>query len=241
MRPLPGQLPLLPEFAAVPRILCTVVPGLFPLHDGPVHTLISGEAPGPLGADKSGVPFTGDAAGEPLFRALLLAGCARFPGGVTSLDDVEWDGVALKAAGFLPEVIGVAVTNAFPSCPTDDGEKFRAPKRNATELRSPANLERLAREVAEARRRGLRQVLTMGKVARWVFESVLELPAQGIPVIVLPHPSAQGLLQMAPDRGKGARMADLRQEWITRVVAALTPFAASTEAAAGSPRLPPGG
>ena len=32
----------------------------------------------------------------------------------------------------------------------------------------------------------------------------------------LPHPSAQGLLSMAPDRGKGARMQELQEAWMER-------------------------
>jgi len=52
------------------RILGTPVPMLMPL-DGPVHVLLVGEAPGPRGADKSGVPFLGDAAGKVLYDVLV--------------------------------------------------------------------------------------------------------------------------------------------------------------------------
>ena len=41
------------------RILSSPVPMLLP-YEGPVHVLIMGEAPGPRGADKSGVPFLGE-------------------------------------------------------------------------------------------------------------------------------------------------------------------------------------
>ena len=219
-RTLPGQLALLPDFESPSRIRGTVVPALFPPASGAVHTLIAGEAPGPIGADKSGVPFTGDAAGLLLFRALVATECATFPDGF-ALDALEWNGEALARTQCLPTIRGVAITNAFASCPTDNGQTFRAPKRNDTELRSPANLARLAAEVAEARARGLRQVIALGKVAGWMFSEILALPADGIPVIVLPHPSAQGLLQMAPDRGKGAKMPALRALWVDGLIAHL--------------------
>ena len=47
-----------PKRSASPkgRILGTPVPALFPAK-GPVGALIYGEAPGPNGADKSGIPF----------------------------------------------------------------------------------------------------------------------------------------------------------------------------------------
>jgi hypothetical protein len=37
----------------------------------------------------------------------------------------------------------------------------------------------------------------------------------------MPHPSAQGLLSMAPHRGRGARMADLQALWRHRCAEAL--------------------
>ena len=50
------------------RILGTRVPARFPTK-GPVSVLIFGEAPGPNGADKSGIPFFGDLPlVGPLFR-----------------------------------------------------------------------------------------------------------------------------------------------------------------------------
>ena len=46
-----------------------VSPPFFPTA-GSVSALIYGEAPGPNGADKSGIPFFGDRAGRPLYEAL---------------------------------------------------------------------------------------------------------------------------------------------------------------------------
>ena len=45
------------------RILQTLVLPLFPVT-GPVKVMLFGEAPGPLGADQSGVPFWGDRSGK---------------------------------------------------------------------------------------------------------------------------------------------------------------------------------
>ena len=52
------------------RIVGEPVPPCFP-EAGHVRVLCIGEAPGPRGADKSGVPFFGDRAGAPLYRALV--------------------------------------------------------------------------------------------------------------------------------------------------------------------------
>jgi len=38
-------------------------------------------------------------------------------------------------------------------------------------------------------------------------------------VHALPHPSAHGLLTSAPNRGKGARMADLEAAWVRNLTA----------------------
>jgi uracil-DNA glycosylase len=185
------------------------VPAFFP-DDAPVYSLIFGEAPGPRGADRSGIPFWGDGAGLPLYRALVRAGCATVPESAWQ----PWDGERFVKAGLRPVLTGVALSNAFPSCPTNDGRKFRAPSR--AELQAPENLERLAGELSRARARGARQVVTLGRCAR---DTLAPLAVEaGLHLCALPHPSAQGLLSDAPNRGKGARLADLQTAWEERLV-----------------------
>ena len=188
------------------------VPAFFP-SDGPVHSLIFGEAPGPRGADRSGIPFWGDGAGLPLYRALVRAGCASVSEGAWR----PWDGARFVAEGLRPVLNGVALSNAFPSCPTNDGRKFRAPSR--AELQAPENLQRLTEELARARARGARQVVTLGRCARDTLAPLAE--GAGLYMFALPHPSAQGLLSDAPERGKGARLADLQAAWEERLVRGL--------------------
>ena len=188
------------------------VPAFFP-EAAPVHSLIFGEAPGPRGADRSGIPFWGDAAGLPLYRALVRAGRATVPEAAWR----PWDGDRFVAAGLRPVLHGVALSNAFPCCPTNDGRKFRAPTR--AELLSPDNLRRLGEELFHARTRGAHQVVTLGRCARDTLAPLAEKAA--LRLFALPHPSAQGLLSDAPDRGKGARLADLQAAWEERLVKGL--------------------
>ena len=178
----------------------------------PIRAILIGEAPGPRGADQSGIPFFGDRAGRPLYAALAAAGLVTFVGDPTG---VPWDGRSLISAGVRPIVTQVLLTNAYDRCPTDDGERFRAPTR--TERESPANLARLARDIDTAARRGADRICCLGKVAA----SVVQLLAQPLVVHALPHPSAQGLLNSAPSRGKGARLADLEAVWVSRLAALL--------------------
>jgi len=177
-----------------------------------IRAVLVGEAPGPRGADQSGIPFFGDRAGRPLFAALAAAGAVTFVGAPAG---VPWDGRALISAGVQPIVTHVLLTNAYDRCPTDDGEHFRAPTR--AERESPANLARLRHDIDIAMRRGADRICCLGKVAASVVE-LLQLP---LVVHALPHPSAQGLLNSAPDRGKGARMADLEAAWIAHLAALL--------------------
>lgn len=195
------------------RIRGIAVPAFFP-ESGPLHSVVYGEAPGPRGADKSGLPFWGDGAGVPLYRALCKAGCAVVPDGAWG----RWDGARFAAEGLRPMLTGVALSNAFPACPTNDGLKFRAPTR--TELRSESNVARLRSELQEAVRRGASQVVTLGKCAA----GALALPADeaGLSLVTLVHPSAQGLLSEAPDRGRGQRLADLQEGWIERLASLLS-------------------
>lgn len=191
------------------RIIGARVPPLLPLS-GNVHVLIVGEAPGPRGADKSGVPFFGDAAGKHLYLALRNLCAITLP---ESVDDVKWDGTLLRSAGFNPVANGVSLTNAFDRCPTDDGHKFRAPARD--ELEGDLNTARLRREIDALLGRGLTGVVALGKVATRTMQHVVaKFYGDTIPVHGLPHPSAQGLLSMAPNRGRGARMSDLQLAWM---------------------------
>ena len=193
------------------RILGTPVPMLMPL-DGPVHVLLIGEAPGPRGADKSGVPFLGDAAGKVLYDVLVRLGAMTLP---PEIDSMEWDGSLFVANSIVPIAQGVALGNAYDRCPTDDGATFRAPMRS--ELEGTANLARLTRDITMLRARGLKGIVTLGRVATRTIDTLFKrTPMPDMARRALPHPSAQGLLSMAPDRGKGAKMADLQEAWMVR-------------------------
>jgi hypothetical protein len=192
------------------RILGTQVPALFPAS-GPVRLFLMGEAPGPRGADQSGLPFWGDRAGVQVYRALVKAGLAEVPEAAWE----DWDGARFKALGIAPHLKGAVLGNAFPSCPTKDGQTFRAP--TDKELKDPANLARLGKELgrAAARCHGTLRVIGMGRRAQWILERLEGLPP--VEVHVLPHPSAQGLLQAAPDKGRGMRLAELQAAWEHRL------------------------
>jgi uracil-DNA glycosylase len=210
--------------SSAPRIVGGAVPARFP-EQGDVRVLCVGEAPGPRGADKSGVPFFGDRAGAPLYRALEAAGACVLPPGTWAL---PWDGAVFAREVLTPTLRGVALGNAYDRCPTDDGRRFRAPSR--AELESPENVARLSADFDRAQARGLRVIVALGRVASRVCASVLgasvldasvlheargATPARwpGVQLVTVPHPSAQGLLSAAPDRGRGARLADLAQAW----------------------------
>lgn len=195
------------------RISGAPIPPLLPDDPtSPIRAILIGEAPGPRGADQSGIPFFGDRAGKPLYAAMRAAGVLTWVG---DPDRVPWDGARLVAAGVRPVVQQVLLTNAFDRCPTDDGRTFRAPSRSERE--SPANLARLRQDVALAVGRGADRICCLGKVAA----SVAQLLDTGLTVHALPHPSAQGLLTSAPNRGKGARMADLEAAWVLHLAALL--------------------
>lgn len=197
------------------RILQTPVPPLFPAT-GTVEVMLFGEAPGPLGADKSGIPFWGDRAGKAVYQALATAGRAEVPAGAFD----AWDGAKLKALGLRPSLRGVALSNAFPCCPTQDGQHFKAP--TDRELASNANLARIGTELAQgaARCEGTLRVIALGKRAQWLFQRLEKAPPFAF--AWLPHPSAQGLLQAAPNKGKGLRLADLQAAWEARLRELLT-------------------
>ena len=190
------------------RIVGNAVRPLLPT-DGPVYVLLVGEAPGPRGADKSGIPFFGDAAGRHLYDALVRMGAVSLP---PEVEELNWDGSLFADHRLRPVANGVALGNAFDRCPTDDGVSFRAPTRN--ELEGADNVARLTSELRMLTERGLRGVVTMGRVATKTLDVVLRAaPMDGLVRHALPHPSAQGLLSMAPDRGRGAKMSDLQLAW----------------------------
>lgn len=186
--------------------------------------MIAGEAPGPRGADRSGMPFVGDAAGRPVYRALAAAGMTTLPAALAAAlatDSPIWDGARIAEAGDYPVLCGAALTNSYACCPTDDGIRFRAPRRR-DEVLAAWNVARLDDELAEARRRGLRVFVALGRAADWAFGTHLGLRADpGVRYVALPHPSAQGLLCAAPDRGRGCRLADLAVAWERRLTAVL--------------------
>lgn len=190
------------------RILGTRVPAFFPTK-GPVGALIYGEAPGPNGADKSGIPFFGDRAGRPLYEALEAEGRCRF---TRPLDEVPWDGAALRAAGIRPTVSDAALSNAYPVCPTDDGEHFRAPSK--AEMSSPENVKRVRAELAKARKRGLHTVIVLGRTADWLLGTHLGLKDDAaIAYHQITHPSPLGLMGMAKRAGKGVRVSTMKEQW----------------------------
>jgi hypothetical protein len=105
--------------------------------------------------------------------------------------------------------------NAFDQCPTDDGVRFRAPTR--AELEGEENVERIRREVRTLMTKGLSGIVTLGRVATKTVDLVTSsIEFKPLARRSVPHPSAQGLLSMAPDRGRGARMAELKQQWMER-------------------------
>ena len=192
------------------RILGTRVPARFPAR-GPVSVLIFGEAPGPNGADKSGIPFFGDRAGRPIYEVLEEEGRCSF---TKPLADVRWDGTALIEAGIRPILSNAALSNAYPVCPTDDGHKFRAPTR--AEMSSPENVRRVRAELAKAKKRGLRAVVALGRVADWLLGKHLDLEHDpDIAYHQITHPSPLGLMGMAKRAGKGVRVAAMKEQWKT--------------------------
>lgn len=196
------------------RIQGHPVPALFP-ESGPVSVMLFGEAPGPRGADQSGLPFWGDRAGLAVYRALAATGRAEVPEAAWE----DWDGARFKALGLAPRLRGTALSNAHPACPTKDGDHFHAPSNR--DLMASANLARLAAELgrAAAGRAAPLRVIAFGKRAEWVLGRLTGAPP--FELHALPHPSAQGLLQAAPGKGRGLRLEDLRSAWETRLRALL--------------------
>src|SRR5215471_18057786 len=190
------------------RILGTHVAAFFPAK-GPVSAIVYGEAPGPNGADKSGIPFFGDRAGKPLYEALEEEGRCRL---TRPIGDVRWDGAALREAGIRPIVSDAALSNAYQVCPTDDGHHFRAPSK--AEMSSPENVRRVRAEIAKARKRGLHTVIVLGRTADWLLGTHLGLKDDSsIAYHQITHPSPLGLMGMAKRAGKGVRVAAMKARW----------------------------
>ncbi|MEO7521058.1 MAG: uracil-DNA glycosylase family protein [Gemmatimonas sp.] len=190
------------------RIIGAPVPPLVPEH-GPVYVLLVGEAPGPRGADKSGVPFFGDAAGRHLYAALRDMGAVTLP---AELDDLPWDGELFCDSGLRPTAHGIALGNAYDRCPTDDGVSFRPPSRR--ELASPENIARLGNDITVLTARGLRGIVTMGRVAANAIDLVLKtLPRPELVRRAVVHPSARGLLSLVPRGASGSKMVELQARW----------------------------
>jgi hypothetical protein len=179
--------------------------------------LLVGEAPGPRGADKSGYPFFGDAAGQHLYRALRDLGAVELP---PEIDELPWDGQTFADAGLRPVARGIALGNAYDRCPTDDGIAFRAPSRG--EIASDENVARLAGDLARFSKRGLAGIVTMGRVAATTIDLVLKRhPMEGLERRHLVHPSARGLLSLLPHRGTGTKMRELQERWMLTCIAAV--------------------
>ncbi len=199
----------------MPRIHGHPVNALFP-DSGPVSVMLFGEAPGPRGADQSGIPFWGDGAGITVFRALVATSRAEVPIGAWE----DWDGARFRKLGMAPRLHGTALSNAYPACPTKDGDHFHAPSNR--DLLAAANLLRLAAELARAQegRTSPLRVIAFGKRAEWVLTRLTDAPP--FHLHALPHPSAQGLLQGAPNQGKGMKLDFLRNVWQQRLISLLT-------------------
>lgn len=137
----------------------------------------------------------------------------------------DWDGQRFRDLGLTPSLSGVVLGNALSVCPTSDGERFRAP--SDAELRHPVNQARLLAEIrqAQARAPGQLALLALGRRAGWILAQL----DHGCAVEVLPHPSAQGLLQAAPNRGKGMQLRDLQADWQARLTERLVQLRAETQ------------
>jgi hypothetical protein len=174
-----------------------------------VSVLIFGEAPGPNGADKSGIPFFGDRAGLPVYEVLEAEGRCRF---TKPIEGVRWDGTALREAGIRPILTDAALSNAYNVCPTDDGHRFRAPSK--VEMSSAANVRRVRSELAKARKRGLRTVVVLGRTADWLIGTHLGLRDDpDIAYHQITHPSPLGFMGMAKRAGKGVRVSAMKEKW----------------------------
>jgi hypothetical protein len=129
-----------------------------------------------------------------------------------AVDDLPWDGEIFHDGALCPTSHGIALGNAYDRCPTDDGISFRAPTRR--ELASPENVARLAADIERFTERGLRGIVTMGRVAASAVDIVLKhAPRPELLRRAVVHPSARGLISLLPGRGTGIKMVELQARW----------------------------
>lgn len=162
------------------RILQTPVPALF--SNGWPSTIIYGEAPGPRGADKSGIPFLGDVCGKILYQTLAHLDFVQFSNAdVEELYYDNWKGEKLKELYELYpfELKNLAISNAYPRCPTDNGETFRAP--TWQEILAEDNAQRIHGEIR--RLTAVPKILALGRSAEYALQQL------GYKPIYVPHPS----------------------------------------------------
>jgi uracil-DNA glycosylase family 4 len=151
----PAECPLCPRLAAFRQQWRTAEPGW---HNAPVPTfgsldarfLIVGLAPGLRGANRTGRPFTGDYAGDLLYRSLLGAGFAE--GRYLARPD---DGLRL---------VDAAISNAVRCVPPEN-------KPTPAEIRTC----RTFLDATVAAMPNLRAVLALGKIAHDSVATVLGL------------------------------------------------------------------
>ncbi|MBS0437433.1 MAG: hypothetical protein JSR75_21520 [Proteobacteria bacterium] len=113
-----------------------------------------GEAPGPLGANRTGYPFWGDDCGLKLYELVMKLGLLDEP-------FVPWKRGA-DLSDIRPPAGRYAITNACPQMPVRDDGQFCAPER----LRLDAEAPRLLDEI---RMLQPRVVLACGKAATYTL------------------------------------------------------------------------
>ncbi len=121
-----------------------------------VRLLVIGMAPGLKGANRTGRPFTGDYAGDLLFRTLVKYGLARGTYGANGEDDLE--------------LTGCAITNAV-RCVPPQNKPIGAEVNNCR----PYLVETLERF------RNLKVLLTLGKIAHDTTARTLDIRVASVP------------------------------------------------------------
>ncbi len=159
-----------------------IVPGY---GDPRAWLMVVGEAPGYLGADRTGVPFTGDRSGRRVQALLIRLGLS-----------LETD-----PAVAAPRLHGVYLTNVVRCNPPGN--------RNPTPAEVANCLPFLSAELAAVRPR---VVATLGSfAARWAFQGLLhtkmpagiralhgrEWPAGDVTLLTLVHPARASTAQLA--------------------------------------------